>query len=250
VIVPEVTVIFYGIVAALGTLSGIYIINTKQEWAIKHSHYVNSFAAVLLLALVFFLLIPEAVELSEFAFLAVFIGFFLFYLLENFIVLHSGSEIHFHQEETPIPHVHTSDTRMGWMAFSGLVFHSLLDGIIIGIGFEISPEIGFLAAMAVILHEIPEGVTTFALINRTMPTKAKFMSIIVALATPSGAIFSLLFVETLAESIIGILLALAAGSFIYVAASDLIPETHLSNNFQNLISFLFGAIMIYVISLI
>ncbi|MFX0171440.1 MAG: ZIP family metal transporter [Candidatus Hodarchaeota archaeon] len=255
-IVPEVVVIFYGVVAGVGTLSGIYIMNSRQEWAIKHSHYVNSFAAGLLLALVFFHLIPEAVELlevqemSELAFIAVFVGFFFFYLLENFIVLHSGSEIHYHLEESPVPHVHTSETRMGLMAFSGLAFHSLIDGVIIGVGFEISSEIGFLAAMAVILHEIPEGVTTFTLINRTIPEKAKLMAIIVALATPCGAVFSLLFVEGLTESVIGILLALAAGSFIYVAASDLIPETHLSSNFQNLFSFLLGAIVIYVISLI
>ncbi|MHA2031287.1 MAG: hypothetical protein ACW99Q_18065 [Candidatus Kariarchaeaceae archaeon] len=67
----------------------------------------------------------------------------------------------------------------GIMAFSGLVFHSLIDGIIIGVGFEINMEIGLLAAIAVISHEVSEGITSFALINETLPSKATILSIIV-----------------------------------------------------------------------
>lgn len=246
----EISVIFYGIIAGLATLTGIYVMRRNQEWALNNSHYVNSFAAGLILALVFFHLMPEAIELSDSAFYALFFGFFIFYLLENFIVIHSGSEIHYcldeDEDESVSPHL---TSRLGLMAFSGLAFHSLVDGIIIGVGFELSPEIGFLAAMAVILHEVPEGVTSFVLINKTMPDKAIVLSIIVAIATPLGAILSLLFIGGLSDSLIGFILALAAGTFIYVAASDLIPETHTSNNLQNLVAFLFGAIFIYGISL-
>jgi ZIP family zinc transporter/zinc and cadmium transporter len=244
----EISVIFYGTLAGLATLFGIYVIRRNQEWALNNSHYVNSFAAGLILALVFFHLMPEAIELSELAFYpALFIGFFAFYLLENFIVIHSGSEIHYCLDEDEVGVHHKS--RIGVMAFSGLAFHSLIDGLIIGVGFELSMEIGFLAAMAVILHEMPEGVTSFAIINEVMPDKSRILSVIVAIATPLGALFSLLFVSALSESMIGILLALAAGTFIYVAASDLIPQTHEKNNFQNLIAFIVGAFLIYGISL-
>lgn len=247
-----IPVIFYGVIAGLATLSGIYIMGKNQEWALKNSHYVNSFAAGLIMALVFFHLIPEAVELSEgnSAFIALFLGFFSFFLLESFIVIHSGSEIHYcldEDEEEDASSHHLS--QLGIMTFSGLAFHSLLDGIIIGVGFGRSAEIGFLAAIAVILHEVPEGVTSFSIINRGMPDKAKILSIIVAIATPFGAILSLFFIGNLSESLIGFLLALAAGTFIYVAASDLIPGAHASNNLQNLASFLLGAIFIYIISL-
>ncbi|UCG89937.1 MAG: ZIP family metal transporter [Candidatus Heimdallarchaeota archaeon] len=246
----ELLIIFYGTLAGIATLFGIYMIRRNHEWALKNSHYINSFAAGLILALVFFHLMPEAVELSELAFYpALFIGFFAFYLLENFIVIHSGSEIHYclDEDEDEFGAHHTS--RIGVMAFSGLAFHSLIDGIIIGVGFELSTEIGFLAAMAVILHEIPEGVTSFAIVNEVMPDKSKILSIIVAIATPFGALFSLLFISGLSELLIGILLALAAGTFIYVAASDLIPQTHEKNNLQNLIAFIVGAFFIYGISL-
>ncbi len=246
-----VSIIFYGLIAGLATLSGIFVMRRKQEWALHNSHYVNSFTAGLILALVFFHLLPEAIELSALAsYPAIFIGFFTFYLLENFVVIHSGSEIHYcldeDEDESTSPHL---ASRLGLMAFSGLAFHSLVDGIVIGVGFEISPEIGFLAAMAVILHEVPEGVTSFALINRTMPDKANVLSIVVALATPVGALISVFFIGNLSEVMIGVLLALAAGTFIYVAASDLIPETHEKNNIQNLVAFIIGAIVIYSITL-
>ncbi|MHA2224925.1 MAG: ZIP family metal transporter [Candidatus Hodarchaeales archaeon] len=250
----ELTILFYSSLAGIATLLGIYIIGRNQTWAIRNSHYVNSFAAGLILALVFFHLLPESVELveesnlTELVYISIFLGFFLFYILENFIVLHSGSEIHYHQEESPIPHVHTSPANIGLMAFSGLALHSLIDGIIIGVGFEISPEIGLLSSFAVILHEVPEGITSFALINRELPDYARILSIIVGLATPIGAVISLFFIGSLTDFTIGILLALAAGTFIYVAASDLIPETHASDNFQNLGAFLLGAVLIYVIS--
>ena len=192
----EISIFFYGLIAGLATLSGIYVMRRKQEWALQNSHYVNSFTAGLILALVFFHLMPEAIELSELAsYPAIFIGFFTFYLLENFVVIHSGSEIHYcldeDEDESTSPHF---ASRLGLMAFSGLAFHSVIDGIIIGVGFEISPEIGFLAAMAVIIHEVPEGVTSFALINRTMPNQANILSIIVAIATPAGALFSIFFI--------------------------------------------------------
>lgn len=243
----EITVLFYGCLAGIATLLGIYLMRKKQEWAIKRSHYVNSFAAGLILAIAFFHLIPEAVELSEIAAPVIFVGFFLFYMMENFLVIHSGSELHYHPSDPCLSH---TSSVTGVMAFSGLVFHSLVDGIIIGIGFELSTELGLLAAFAVISHEVPEGITSFALINETMPEKASLLSAIVAIATPIGALFSLLFIQNLSEDIIGILLGLAAGTFIYVAASDLIPQTHGNQNFRTLISFLVGAILIILLSLI
>ncbi len=243
----EITVLFYGSLAGIATLLGIILMRKKQEWAIKRSQYVNSFAAGLILALAFFHLIPEAAELSEMAFPVIFIGFFLFYTMENFLVIHSGSELHFHEENPCLEH---TAPVTGVMVFSGLVLHSLIDGIIIGVGFELSTELGILAAFAVISHEVPEGITSFALINETIPEKSTILSILVALATPVGSIISLLFIRSLAEPIIGILLGIAAGTFIYVAASDLIPQTHGSQNFRTLTSFAIGAIVILLITLI
>jgi zinc and cadmium transporter len=244
----EITILFYGTIAGLATILGIIAMSKKQQWALTNSHYINSFAAGLILGLVFFHLLPEAIELSEISFIATFFGFFVFFTLENFIVIHSGSEIHFCYDEES-DSIHTSP-RLGLMAFSGLALHSFIDGIIIGVGFEISAEIGFLAAVAVILHEVPEGITSFALITKAIPDKARILSLIVAVSTPLGAIISLLFIGVIGEELIGILLAIASGTFLYVAAADLLPETHGAKNIQNLVTFIIGAFFIYSISLI
>ena len=193
----EFEIIFYGTLAGFATFLGILLIKQTHDWALKNSSYLNSFAAGLLLSLVFFHLMPEAIELSTIAPQVIFIGFFAFYILENFIMIHSGTEIKYCIDEDE-PHSHMMPTT-GVMAFSGLVFHSLIDGIIIGVGFEINLEVGLLAALAVISHEVPEGITSFALINETHPSKATILSIIVGLATPLGAIISLLFFHNIPE---------------------------------------------------
>ncbi|MHA2364747.1 MAG: ZIP family metal transporter, partial [Candidatus Hodarchaeales archaeon] len=192
----EIPIIFYSTIAGIATLSGILLMEKKQDWAIKNSHFINSFAAGLILSVAFFHLAPEANELVEgdTAFLAIFLGFLAFYLLENIVVLHSGAELHYgYMEEEVTTHRHSYQTSV--MAFSGLAFHSFVDGIIIGVGFEVNAEVGFLAALAVILHEVPEGISSFAIMREAMKLeKARALAIIVAIATPIGALVSLVFI--------------------------------------------------------
>ena len=238
----EFSIIFYSAIAGLSTIVGIIMVIRNEKWVLQHSHYVNSFAAGLILGIAFFHLFPESLELSENALLFIFVGFLFFYLLENVMVLHSGSEIHFTEKSNP---QHTK----GMVMFSGLFFHSLLDGIIIGVGFEVDPKVGVLTSLGVILHELPEGATTFSLLINTIKEKTALkLSIAVALATPLGALVSLTFVSGLSESMIGVLLALAGGSFLYIGASDLIPETHEEKGFVNAVFLLLGVIFLYSLS--
>jgi len=238
----EFNIIFYSSIAGLSTVLGIIMVILKQRWVLEHSHYVNSFAAGLILGIAFFHLFPESLELSENALLFIFLGFLLFYLLENVMVIHSGSEIHFKEKNNP---QHTK----GMVMFSGLFFHSLLDGIIIGVGFEIDPKVGLLTSLGVILHELPEGVTTFSLLINSIKEKtAVKLSVAVAIATPLGALISLTFIGGLSEGMVGLLLAMAGGSFLYIGASDLIPETHEKKGFVNAGFLLLGVLCLYSLS--
>jgi len=238
----EFNIIFYSSIAGLSTVLGIIMVILKQRWVLEHSHYVNSFAAGLILGIAFFHLFPESLELSENALLFIFLGFLLFYLLENIMVLHSGSEIHFKAKSNP---QHTK----GMVMFSGLFFHSLLDGIIIGVGFEVDLKVGLLTSLGVILHEFPEGVTTFSILIASIKRKTALkLSIAVAIATPLGALISLTFIGGLTESVVGLLLAMAGGSFLYIAASDLIPETHEEKGFVNAGFLLLGVLFLYLLS--
>ena len=238
----EFSIIFYSTIAGLSTIVGTILVILKERWVLQHSHYVNSFAAGLILGITFFHLFPESLELSENALLFIFIGFLFFYLLENVMVLHSGSEIHFTAKSNP---QHTK----GMVMFSGLFFHSLLDGIIIGVGFEVNPKVGLLTSLGVILHELPEGATTFSLLINSIKEKTALkLSITVALATPLGALISITFIGGLSESVVGLLLAIAGGSFLYIAASDLIPETHEEKGFVNAGFLLLGVLCLYSLS--
>jgi zinc and cadmium transporter len=235
-------IILYSAIAGLSTLLGIALVIINEERVVRYSHYVNSFAAGLILGVAFFHLFPESLELSQNALLYIFLGFLVFYLLESLMVLHSGSEIHFKGKRNP---KHTK----GMVMFSGLFFHSLFDGIIIGVGFEIDPKVGLLTSLGIIMHEVPEGVTSFSLLiaSITRNTALK-MSIAVALATPLGALISLAFIGGLSESTVGLLLAMAGGSFLYIGASDLIPETHEEKGVANAAFLLFGILFLFSLS--
>ena len=238
----ESSIIFYSAIAGLSTILGIALVIMGEEWVIRYSHYVNSFAAGLILGVAFFHLFPESLEHSENALLFIFLGFLVFYLLENVMVLHSGSEIHFSEKNNP-RHV------KGMVMSSGLFFHSLIDGVVIGVGFEIDPKLGLLTSLGIISHELPEGVTSFSLLVTSVPRKtAMKMAIAVALATPLGAILSLAFIGGLSESTVGLLLAMAGGSFLYIGASDLIPETHEKGGVANAGFLLLGILFLFFLS--
>jgi zinc transporter ZupT len=92
---PEGCVILYSGIAGFSTILGIILISFYKASVLRYSHYVNSFAAGLILGIAFFHLLPESLHLTENALHFVFAGFLLFYVLESLIVIHSGAEIHF-----------------------------------------------------------------------------------------------------------------------------------------------------------
>jgi len=232
--------LIYASIAGAATLLGILVVMWKRDSAIKYSHYINSFAAGALITIALTHLVPESIELAGNALLGVLLSFIAFYLLETVLVIHSGSEIHYAGEERPTK---------APVLFSGLFLHSLIDGVIIVAGFEVSTELGLFAATGVILHELPEGVTSFALLLRSMSRKrALGLSLAVALATPFGALIALGPLSTITEAGLGMMMAVAAGSFLYVAASDLIPETHEKNAVANAVFLLIGAGFLYFLS--
>lgn len=237
--------LLFGGIAGAATLAGISLVRWKQDLALRYSHYISSFAAGALITTALIHLIPESIELTNNALLAVLGSFIVFYLLETGIVFHAWSAIHF--TETRPREAHTKAP----IIFSGLFLHSLIDGVIITAGFEVSLELGLFAAAGVILHELPEGVASFALLMRSMPRRtALILSVAVALATPVGAAIALGPLSGLSAAGLGVMIAVAGGSFLYIAASDLIPETHERDVLQNAISLLTGVGLLYLLTIL
>lgn len=241
-------IIIYSLIAGFSTLIGVALISLNEKRALKYSHFLNSFAAGVILAVAFTHLIPESIKMTSDAMLFVCLGFAAFYLLEVILVVHSGVEMHFHSGNEDGPERAHS---RALVAFIGLSFHSLLDGIIIAIGFKIDARLGALAALSVILHELPEGTTTFSLLIGSFSRKVSlWMSVVVALATPLGAVLWAFVLPDMSEPVMGRLLAVAAGSFIYIGASDLVPETHGKHGIQNALCLIAGALLIYWVGML
>ena len=152
------------------------------------------------------------------------LSFLGFYALEKSVVLHAGHEEI--EECHPESEAHRRHS-FGVISFLGIGVHSLLDGVIIGAGFAESDITGIVTPIGVILHEFPEGLSILSILFHAGFDRAQAVaySVAVALATPVGAIVGYLFLHSIEAGVLGALLGIAAGSFLYIAASDLLPET-------------------------
>ena len=233
-------ILIYGILAGLATIAGMFLVLKNESWARKNTIYLISFSAGVLLSVAFSHLIPEALDLNSNALLWLLFGFVFFYILEHLIIIHSC------QEDDSCT-VHPIDK----IALLGMGFHSLMDGIIIGIGFEISNTLGLLTTLAVLLHKLPDGISMVSVLLHSdySKTKARNSSLLVASMTPIGAILSFLFLKNISTGILGIFLAVAAGSFLYIASADLIPEIHKKSKILNIVLLLIGIFIPILVSL-
>lgn len=231
-------VIIYGLIAGVATIAGAYLVLAREAWARKNSIYLISFSAGVLLAVAIGHLVPEAEGLNNSALIWFLASFIFFYIVEHGIILHScreGGDCVVH----PIDRI----------ALLGMGLHSLLDGIVIGVGFEISFELGVIATLSVLIHKLPDGISMISILlhSEYQRAKAVLYSYLVALATPVGAILSFVFFKDLSVTILGALLAIAAGSFLYVAAADLIPEIHKKSKIINIVLLILGALLPFVL---
>ena len=220
----------------------------REAWARQSSIYFISFASGALLAAALLDLLPESLELNEHAVIYVLLSFLAFYILEQNVVVHAGHEDPACSEDSEMHHRHT----LGVISFLGIGFHSLLDGVIIGAGFADSAGTGIIATAGVIMHEFPEGLSMMAILLHAGLTRSRAVaySVVVALATPVGALVSHVALQGIRADVLGGLLGIAAGSFLYIAASDLIPETHRQSNRYNVPLVIAGMAILFVLKMV
>ncbi len=207
------TVLGAAFLASIADLSGLFLF-WKKGWAKKYSNLLVSFAAGALLAAAFLELLPEAIKNGG-SLSTVLLGIIFFYLIERVIFLY-----HCHDGKCTI---HT----FSWVMLIGNTLHDFVDGVIIALAFIVDPGFGMVTALAVIAHEFPAGIGEFGVLihGGFGEMRALFYTVLTILATPLWALTAWLLASQI-EPVTGTLLALAAGGFIYIAAVDLIPETH------------------------
>jgi zinc transporter ZupT len=127
----------------------------------------------------------------------------------------------------------------------GIGLHSFIDGVIYSVTFNVSIFTGALAAIGMVLHEFPEGIVTFLLLecggyDRRQAAIYAFLA--AAISTPLGTLVSYPFIENISRPTLGILLAVSAGALIYVGASHLLPEVERENRRLGVISLAVGGV--------
>jgi ZIP family zinc transporter/zinc and cadmium transporter len=244
-------VIFAGSFAGAATFVGMFLVLLREGWSRRYSAVLVSFSAGVLLGVGFLHILPEAMELTSNAPLYIVLAFVLFYFFEHHLLIHAGHEEQ-HHINLEVDDCHDDcclrPHPMGLVAFIGMGLHSIIDGMIIGTGFEASYDLGLLSALGVIAHEVPEGIAMIAILLHYgwQRRKAIQLTSFVALATPGAAILTYALVNNLSEPVLGNLLAVAGGSFVYIAASDLIPESHRSRGLSATIALCGGILLAWL----
>lgn len=187
-------------------------------------HLVLGFSAGAVIGIALFDLVPEAIELgSQFHDIhlisgVIALGFLTYLVLDRTLFFHTHAE-----DEHGHEHTHPSRGSYGATSLSA---HSLLDGIAIGLAFQVAPAIGAAVAVAVLVHDFSDGINTVSMVIKNGGTERKAMRwLLVDAIAPVVGIASTFFFS-IPESAFGLVLALFAGFFLYIGASDLIPESH------------------------
>ncbi|MBI2134656.1 ZIP family metal transporter [Candidatus Woesearchaeota archaeon] len=208
------------LIVSIISLIGVIALSIKVEKLRKLLIYLVSFAAGALLGDAFIHLLPEAVEDKGFE--ATISLYVLFGIGFSFLI---EKVVHWHHFHYPLEEGHVHPFAI--MNLVGDMVHNFIDGIIIAASYMVNIPVGIATTIAVILHEIPQEISDFGVLLHGGFTKAKalFYNFLTALTAVLGAIATL-FIGSRIEGITTSLAAFAAGAFIYIAGSDLIPELH------------------------
>ena len=204
--------------------------------------YFFAFAAGSLIAVTFFDILPESLDISKAAgiplrtIMTVLVASFLFYsLLEKFFLTH-------HHDDEGHAHV------MGPIGAGSLVIHSFLDGAAIGAAYQVNPSIGLVVALAVIFHDFTDGINTVTVMLKNKHS-VKNAAIFLALdaAAPVLGVLSTYFIG-ISEATLSLMLAFFAGEFLYLGATHLLPETHKHTGWKIIASMALGVAIIFTLT--
>lgn len=234
---------FFAVAAFLSTMAGgVFALHHKDRL-----HRVLGYTAGVLLGVVAFEILPEIFRsLQELHWeptipmLAFVAGFLVFHIIEKSILLHHAQEHEYSRHKHP--HVGIASA----LALSG---HSLLDGIGIGLGFQVNATVGLAVALAVIAHDFSDGLNTVGLmlLHKNGRKDAFKLLLLDALAPVLGAL-STLFVQVSAKGLL-IYLGFFAGFLIYIGASEILPEAHSQKSSYGTIALtISGALFMFIVA--
>lgn len=228
------------------SLIGILFLTVKERILKKILLVLVSFASGALLGGAFFHLIPESFTMldegtflfDESVFIAIVLGVMVFFLLEKSLWRHC------HERECP---VHP----FAYLNLLGDGIHNVIDGVVIAASFLSAESLGIVTTAAVVMHEIPQELGDFGVLiyGGFSKVRALFFNLLSAMLAIAGALVTYFFIPYLPS--INYILAFAAGGFIYIATTDLIPELHKEtsavNSIVEIVFLLLGIILMALI---
>jgi ZIP family zinc transporter len=191
-------------------------------------HLILGLAGGVMLGLIAFDLLPEVFRLSgaslggiPLAMVAFAAGFLGLHVVERAIALHSAHEDEYGEHGQGHRHPH-----VGLASAIALAVHSFLDGVGIGLAFQVNAAVGVAVAIAVIAHDFADGLNTVSIMlaHRNSRRRAVAMLVVDAVAPVVGAASTLLF--TVSDQVLGVYLGFFAGFLLYLATGDILPEAH------------------------
>lgn len=209
-----------GLVAAFASLAGVYLVLAKPEFTRRASRRFVAFAGGSVLGAAVLHLLPEAASLApRWAGVTAIVAFLVLYLAETHTLPHVHGP---HSGDAPGPHVH-----LGYLAALGFTAHAVFDGLALGAGYRQGAPLAVSTLLAVFAHKVPEGMAlaSLLLLGDFSPRRALGLSWAVAMLTPAVAALSFgLLGAWFTPDRMGLVLAVVAGSFLYISACDLLPE--------------------------
>lgn len=206
-----------GAAAVISTfLGGLFAIRFKDKL-----HLILGFSAGAVIGVAFFDLLPESIELATKSYSLGCVVAFIAIGFTAYMILDRAFSLHMHEKEQC-----ENPSHSGKLGAIALCFHSFLDGLGIGLAFKVSPTVGWVVAAAVLVHDFSDGINT---VNMILKNKGKgleaFKWLIIDALAPALGVISTLFFSVPANTL-GLMLAIFTGLFLYIGASDLIPESH------------------------
>lgn len=237
------TVLFFSLIAFVFTaIGGLLALRFRD-----HLHLILGFTAGVLLGVVSFDILPEIFALAgEYgldpirSMIALVVGFLLFHSAEKLTLIHHAQEANYADHHHP---------QVGVLSALALVGHSFMDGVGIGLGFQVSNTIGLAVAVAVIAHDFADGLNTVSLMLAHNNTTRRSLLLLAldALAPLLGALSTLFF--QLPPAALALYLGFFAGFLLYISAADILPEAHSRRRSSlTIIMTVLGALFIFVVT--
>jgi ZIP family zinc transporter len=203
--------------------------------------------AGIILGVVAFDIFPEIIEMTNklginplTPMIALVSGFMIFHIAEKFLLAHHSHEDHYG------PHTHPTVGKFQALALAG---HLFVDGMGIGLAFQISNATGIFMAIAVLAHSFSDGLNVVSLMihNENSDRRAKQFLFIDAFAPVLGFIATLFFI--LPEKSLLIYLGFFAGFLLYIGVSDILPEAHSKNSsMKTVLMTILGVLFIFLVT--